>query len=94
MKNLAIFLVLVFACACSSPSREDINAIKLIDKKDLVKCQAIDAVEGNNDKGIESLAIEMAKLKALKLQADAIYIQDSVANGSQVKILATAYSCK
>ncbi len=95
MYKILLIPLLVAAVSCSSgPSREEIRKIKLLEKKDLEKCQPIDAVSGENDKGSEPLAIEEAKMNALKLDADSIFIEDSVANGSNIVIKAMAYSCK
>jgi hypothetical protein len=94
MNKFIVLILLSFLISCAGPSRNDINTIRIVDKKDLEKCQAIDAVEGVNDKGLESLAIEQAKEKAFKLDANSIFIQDSVANGASIKITGTAYFCK
>ncbi len=95
MHKILLMSLFVVAAACSSgPSREEMRKIKLLEKKDLEKCQPIDAVSGENDKGSEPLAIEEAKMNAIKLDADSIYIEDSVANGSDIVIKAMAYSCK
>lgn len=89
---LALFIALV---SCSStPNREELRKFRLIEKKDLERCQVIDAVTGENSKGLETLAIEDAKAKALKLNADSLYIEESVANGSEIIIKAAAYQCK
>ncbi len=95
MYKILLMPLLVAVVSCSSgPSREEIRKIKLLEKKDLEKCQPIDAVSGENDKGSEPLAIEEAKMNAIKLDADSIFIEDSVANGSNIVIKAMAYSCK
>ncbi len=95
MHKILLMPLLVAVVSCSSgPSREEIRKIKLLEKKDLEKCQPIDAVSGENNKGSEPLAIEEAKMNAIKLDADSIFIEDSVANGSNIVIKAMAYSCK
>lgn len=94
MKYLLCFAALLVLVSCSGASREELKKIKILEKKDLERCQIIDAVIGKNDKGIEALAIEEAKKQAIELDADSIHIQDSVANGSEVTIKAVAYQCK
>lgn len=95
LKNLSLIMALLFAVACSStPNREELRKIRLIERKDLERCQAIDAIKGVNAKGLETLAIEDAKAQALRLDADSLFIEESVANGSEVVIKAVAYQCK
>lgn len=94
-KYLPLLTVLLLAVACSgTPDRGELKKIKLIEQKDLERCQVLDVVNGVNEKGLEALAIEDAKAQALKLEADSLYVHESVANGSKITIKASAYQCK
>ncbi len=90
---LSLFVAAAFV-SCAGPSRDDIKKVKIVEKKDLVKCQAIDTVRGENAQGSEALAIEAVKKAALELDSDSIFIQDSVNNGGSYVVTAMAYHCK
>lgn len=89
-----VLLLTLVSCGSSQKMRDAARMIHLLEKKDLERCQAIDQVIGENDKGSETLAIEQAKFAAVNLNADSLYIEDSIGNGSKIKIIAVAYRCK
>lgn len=96
MRKLTWMVVLLTLVSCGSSQKisDAARMIHLLEKKDLERCQPIDQVTGENDKGSETLAIEQAKVAAVDLNADSLYIEDSVANGENIVIKAMAYKCR
>jgi hypothetical protein len=97
MKNLVLIgaLLLISSCA-SDPYRlsEDAKKVELLQRKPKDnECEVVAKVTGEHNEGSERMARNMAINKAADADADSIYFDETVPNGSKRKVMATAYIC-
>ncbi len=96
MKHLILISLLVLtSCAVSKTKlSDDGERVKVLNTKPKKGCNAVKKVVGENDEGVEDLAINHARNLAAKEDANTIYIEDKVNVSMKWRIYATAYICK
>lgn len=89
-------LILVLAsCGTSSPQLSSGGEqVKILLNKKESGCKVLDKVVGENDQGSQDLAENNARNLAGKVKANAIYFDEVVATGSNIKVYGTAYWCQ
>ncbi len=95
MKNLTfLFILTLTSCAVSKTKlSDDGQKVKVVSTKPTKGCSAVKKVVGENDEGVEDLAINHARNLAAKEDANKIYIEDRVNVSMKWRIYATAYIC-
>jgi hypothetical protein len=91
----ALLFVLFTACATSKTKLTDqAKEIRVLEHAKGHGCAVMDKITGSNDKGSEDLAQNHVKNLAAKAGANAVHFDETVQNGSEIKIKATIYKCE
>ena len=92
--SAALFLFMGIILTSCSSRPVDLSEIKEIKRSNIKKCSYIDATTVQTDLGDEKLVLKDLKLNILKLKGDSYIIDESVQNGSNIKVSASVYTCK
>lgn len=96
---LPLMTCLVVITSCSSnPYKLTSEALKVEVLKRKPRsnsdCVVVAKVKGHHPEGSSELAENMARNEAASEGANSLFIEDTIANGKERKVEATAYNCK
>jgi len=95
-KSLMLCATLALFASCSTSKTKLSSGGKLVKTLQYKKndnCNVVNKVVGENDIGSEELAKNHARNLAAKSDGNAIYFDETVANGNKIRVHATAYAC-
>jgi hypothetical protein len=81
--------LLIFSCA----SQMNLSSIKELKKNELKGCEIGEHIKVETDSGDERIALKELKQRVLKSKNDSYYIDETIQNGSNLKINATSFTC-
>ena len=86
----------LFSCAGTSKTKlsQKAKEMRILDSAKTPGCSVLDKVVGINEDGSEALANNHARNLSAGLEANGIYVNETVQNGSNIKVYATAYQCE
>ncbi len=97
MKNLILVAAFILTTGCASNPyslSDDAKKVELLQRKPKDnECEVVAKVSGEHNEGSERMARNMAINKAADADADSIYFDETIPNGSKRKVMATAYIC-
>ncbi len=92
--NLSLILLLSVSCATSKKRlSDDGRKVQVLRSKPKGNCSVVDKVVGENDEGSVELARNHARNLVAKMDADSIYFDEEIGNGSVWRVHSTGYNC-
>jgi len=95
MKKIIFFLSLFSAYSCSTSYKLSSKASDLtVAQTKPTQCQVVGKVVGVHPEGSRDLALNHALNQAADQGADTLFIEQTIPNGQEVKVIATTYRCQ
>ncbi len=94
MRILAIILLAMSCSVSQTKLTEKGKEVRVLPHSKGHGCAVMDKIVGSNEKGSEDLAQNHVKNLAAKAGANAVHFDETIKNGSEIKIHATIYQCE